>query len=262
MIRVAITGGKGGVGKSCVAASVAVAMAKKGHRTVLFDADLGLANVDILLGLKAEATLQHVVNEEKTLREALTPGPFGLRVACGGSGIGSLMNAGPKRLERFFSQLADLEKDTDFLIFDTGSGIDRRVMAFLRASDHVVVVATPDPSSLTDAYATIKTLNRYDKIVPVHILTNRVDYDIEGQQTFKTLKQVSQKFLKRDVDSLGSIPNDPGLTAAVRQRKPLLEVAPNSPSAKALGKVADKVARFQNARALAPDFFEAFSEAA
>lgn len=241
MRAIAITGGKGGVGKTTLSSGIAIALAQEGASTVLFDADLALANLDVVLGLRSEFTLQHVVNDEKTLREILHDGPGGVKVATGASGVGALMSAGPKRLRKFFTQVFAIEDETDFLIFDTGSGIDRRVMAFLKAADDVIVVITPDPTSLTDGYATIKQLHRTQKDASIHVVVNMADNEKEASAAFNALQTIVKQFLKREVGFLGFVPRDASAARLIRQRKPYLLGEPNGPASRSTAEIARKV---------------------
>ncbi|MBX3118403.1 MAG: P-loop NTPase [Fimbriimonadaceae bacterium] len=237
----AVTGGKGGVGKTTLSIALAMALAEKGKRVVLFDADLALANIDVMLGLKPEFTLQHVLSGEKTVRETIHEGPGGIRMISGAAAVGSLMSAGPKRLAKFFTQLFAIESETDYLIFDTGSGIDRRVMAFLKVADEALVVSTPDPASVTDAYATVKMLSRQKKGVRAHVLANVVDNEIEAQRSYKTLAAITMQFLKADLNYLGFIRRDDEASRCVRQRRPFMLAAPDCLAAQDMREVAKAV---------------------
>lgn len=241
MRAIAVTGGKGGVGKTTLASGIAIGLAQEGASTVIFDADLALANLDVVLGLRSEFTLQHVVNDEKTLREILHEGPAGVRVATGASGVGALMNAGPKRLRKFFAQVFAIEDETDFLIFDTGSGIDRRVMAFLKAADDVIVVITPDPTSLTDGYATIKQLHRTQKDASIYVVVNMVDNEKEATAAFNALQTIVKQFLKREVQFLGFVPRDASAAKLIRQRKPYILEEPNGPAGRGTIEITRKI---------------------
>lgn len=228
MRAIAVTGGKGGVGKTSISTGIAIALAQKGHKTVLFDADLALANVDVVLGLRSEFTLQHVVNDEKTLREILHEGPGGVKVATGASGVAGLISAGPKKLKKFFTQVFAIENETDYLIFDTGSGIDRRILAFLKAADDSVVVITPDAASLTDGYATIKSLFRANKDASIHVAVNMVDSEMEADRTFNALATITKQFLKKEIGYLGAIRRDPIAATCIRNRKPFVLAEPKA----------------------------------
>lgn len=242
----AVSGGKGGVGKTTLAVALSMALAEKGKRVVLFDADLALANLDVMLGLKPEFTLQHVLTGEKTVREILHEGPGGIQIISGASAVGGLMSAGPKKLAKFFTQLFAIESDTDYLIFDTGSGIDRRVMAFLKIADEALIVTTPDPASVTDAYATLKQLARQKKAVRPYLLTNLVDNEIEAQRAYKTLASVCEQFLKSSLHCLGFVHRDEEASRCVRQRRPLMSDAANSAAANDVRRVAGSVLEFES----------------
>lgn len=227
MKTIAMTGGKGGVGKSLLSANLAVALARRGKRVVLFDADLQLANLDVMLGIQAPSHLQHVVFGEKSLSEVLVEGPAGVRVATGGSALNGLMNAGPKRLAVFMAEIEKLTATTDFLIFDTGSGIDTRVMTFLRFAQEVVMVTTPDPTSVTDAYATIKTLLKKEPQAQVSVLTNQVRSEDEATRVFGSLNGICKQFLGRSVNLLGYVRADMEAMTSVRRRLPFVISAPS-----------------------------------
>jgi flagellar biosynthesis protein FlhG len=231
MKTIAVTGGKGGVGKTLVSINLAISLAQRGLRVVLFDADLQLANLDIALDIAPKMNLQHVVAGQATLREILTPGPGGIRVATGGSAVQGLMNAGPKRMATFLSQLEDLASDTDVLIFDTGAGLDNRVMTFLRLAEEIVLVTTPDPTSVTDAYATAKVLWKKDPSAQVGVLANMVQSNEEAQRVYVTLQGICAQFLDQRPRFVGSIRADLKALDSIRKRSPLVLMAPESPAA-------------------------------
>jgi flagellar biosynthesis protein FlhG len=238
MRKFAFSGGKGGVGKTFLAANVAMALAQRGRRVVLFDADLQLANVDVLLGVQSEFNLQHVVNGHLVLREILTPGPCGIQLVTGGSAVQGLMNAGPKRMATFLSQIEELQEVADVLIFDTGAGIDNRIMTFLRLADEVVLVATPDPTSVTDAYATAKVLIKKDPHVPISVIVNQARSDKEAKAVFGALNDITRNFLGRELHSLGSVNMDLAAVDSIRARQPLMERNGQSQVARDIAKVA------------------------
>lgn len=231
MKTIAVTGGKGGVGKTLVSINLAVSLAKRRKRVVLFDADLQLANLDVALDIKPEMNLQHVVAGEAHLRDILTPGPEGIRVATGGSAVNGLMNAGPKRMATFLSQIDELVFDTDYLIFDTGAGLDNRVMTFLKLAEEVMLVTTPDPTSVTDAYATTKTLWKREPAAQVGVLANSVRDAEEGRRVYATLCAICEQFLSKKPSYYGSIRADLKAIESVRRRTPLVLLDPDSPAA-------------------------------
>ncbi len=254
MRTIAITGGKGGVGKTSIASGLGIALSQAGKRTVLFDADLALANLDVVLGLRSEFNLQHVINEEKTLMEILHHGPDGVWVATGTSGVSSIASTGPKKLKKFFTQVFAIEADTDYLIFDTGSGIDRRVMSFLKASDEVVVVITPDAASLTDGYATIKSALRGNKSASIQVVVNMVESDVEAFKTFSTLSTITKQFLKSEISYLGAIYSDPVAAKCIRNRKPFVIAEPNCVASKNIKSLDKKILSWE------PNEVRSFSE--
>jgi flagellar biosynthesis protein FlhG len=222
MKTITISSGKGGVGKSSIAVNLGFALAKVQKKTLLFDADLALANLDVMIGCQPEFTLQHVLAEEKTLAEIVYRAPHGLGLIPGASGIGMLMNSGPKRLAKFFEGLKELEAETDFLIFDTSAGLDNRVMAFMRAADEVLLIATPDPTSLTDAYATAKVLFRRQPDAKIKLVLNQVRDENEAEALFARLQAVTQSFLKKSLSYGGYVRYDVQAMQATRTRTPYL----------------------------------------
>lgn len=242
MRLIAFTGGKGGVGKSLLAVNTAISMAMSGKRVVLFDADLQLANIDVLLGLKPEFNLQSVVMGEKSLREILVEGPGGVKVASGGSALNGLMNAGPKRMAMFIDQLDSLSTTTDVIIFDTGSGLDQRVMTFLRLAHEVVLVTTPDPTSVTDAYATLKVLLKKQPDVMVSVLANFVRNEDEARHIFASLSAISREFLDYSLRSVGHVHADLEALQSVRTRKALVVSHPDSVAARDIRRLATALA--------------------
>ena len=218
MRTIAITSGKGGVGKTALAINLGCALSEAGQRVVLFDADLQLANLDVALGIESEYSLQQVVSGERSLTEVLTSGPMGMRIVTGGSGVSTLMHAGPQRLARFMCQLDDLAETTDFLIFDTAAGLDNRVFAFLKRADEVLVVLTPEPASVTDAYAIIKVLFRRKPDAMVRALVNRASSEKVAKATYRALKSTVRSFLNRDLLYAGCVYRDECIERATLMR--------------------------------------------
>ena len=241
MRTIAVTSGKGGVGKTSMSINLGCALVKLGKRVVLFDADLQLANIDVALGIETPYSLQHVIAGERTLSEVVADGPGGLRVVTGGSAVTSLMHAGPKRLAVFMSQIDDLAESTDFLLFDTAAGLDNRVFTFLKRADEVLVVVTPEPTSVTDAYATIKVLYRRDPDAIVRVLVNRAPSAQIGLATFNALKKTVQNFLDMNVLSSGFVLRDEIFETATLMRKVAYLQAPNSVAAKSLDRIASEL---------------------
>lgn len=255
MRTIAITSGKGGVGKSTLSLNLGISLAKLGKRTIVFDCDFALANLDLLLKVQPEFNLRHVLSQEKTIKEVIADGPCGVGIIAGASAIGSLIHAGPKRLGLFLEQIRELESLCDFLIFDTGAGIDSKVLTILKAAHDVLIVTTPDPASVTDSYAVAKVLFRQKPESSVFILSNMVSGEHEGLVLHKTLQTISQKFIKHDIQYLGHVRQDSEAAALVRQR--LAFSAENSKlnASKDVAKLANLIVNWSPPRS---DFYKDF----
>lgn len=234
----AITSGKGGVGKTNIAVNLAVSLADQGRNVVLLDADLGLANVDITLGLKPQYDLSHVISGERTLEEIVIKGPKGINIVPASSGISSMTNLSTAEQAGLIRSFGELSMPVDTLIVDTGAGIDLNVQAFTSACQTVVVVLCDEPTSITDAYALIKVLNARCGIKKFELLANMVDSEAQGRALYGKVSRVSDRFLDVHLGYLGAIPRDIYLRKAVQQQGPVVQLYPRSPSAKALNKLA------------------------
>ncbi|MBL8049039.1 MAG: MinD/ParA family protein [Chthonomonas sp.] len=228
MKSIAITSGKGGVGKTTFSANLAIALSQFGQNVVLFDADLQLANVDVAIGLKADYTLKDVVDGDVSLTDSLTRGPAGIRVAVGGSAVSKLMTAGPKRLGQFFDQIQELSASTDVLLYDTAAGLENRVVAFLKQADEIVLVTTPDPTAVTDAYAAAKVAWKRNPEAIIRVVVNMATSAEEALALFNHLNTVSKNFLGRDLYYLGHVRADAQAAHATRVRKPYVLHAPHA----------------------------------
>lgn len=238
---IAVTSGKGGVGKTNVAVNLAVSMARQGREVVLFDADLGLANVDIALGLKPKFDIRHVISGERTLDEILLEGPEGVHVVPASSGISSMTNLSSQQRAGLVGAFSELSLPVDTLIVDTGAGIDSTVMTFSSACQAIVVVICDEPTSITDAYALIKVLNKECGVKRFQLLANMVDDDSQGRELYRKLDKVADRFLDVQLGYLGAVPRDDYLRKAVQQQGAVVDIYPRSPSAKALVKLAEHI---------------------
>lgn len=218
---IAVTSGKGGVGKTNFTVNLALALADYGQRIIILDGDLGLANVDIAFGLTARYTIEHLLSGEKSIEQILLTGPRGIGIIPGGSGVQELANLERDKLTNVLSNLGRLEKMADILIIDTGAGLGHAVMNFLRAADDIILVTTPEPTSLTDAYGLLKTLRKEAGEVPIHLVINRVKTEADARTTFKRLETAVCKFLNGSIDFIGYIYDDPLVGRAVMQQEPL-----------------------------------------
>lgn len=238
---VAVTGGKGGVGKTNVSINLSVGLAELGRRVALMDADLGLANVDVLLGLKPQRNLADVLAGECSLADIMVTGPAGVRVIPASSGVQTMASLSPAEHAGLIHAFSELGEQLDVLIIDTAAGISDSVISFTRASQEVIVVVCDEPSSITDAYALIKLLNRDYGVYRFRVLANMVHTPQEGRNLFAKLTAVTDKFLDVTLQYMGQVPYDENVRKAVQKQKPLLQFAPRSKAAVALRSLAQKV---------------------
>jgi flagellar biosynthesis protein FlhG len=236
-VTLAVTSGKGGVGKTNVSINLCLLLAKMVKRVVLFDADLGLANVNILMGVSPAFTLLDVVEGRCTLADAVLEGPGGISVIPAGSGVEKLANLDAMALGKVLRDLEALESSCDFLLFDTGAGISRMVRAFVGAAMKQIVVVTPEPSSLADAYAVIKLIFSTGN-TDIGVVANMVKDEREGKETYERLAAISRRFLKRAPVFLGALPWDKNVRAGVFRQAPVALNIPQAPFTRALSRIA------------------------
>lgn len=237
---IAVTGGKGGVGKTSVAVNLATALSSAGRRVMLLDGDLGLANVDVFLGLSPRHTMAHVISGERTLEEIIIESPQGFKVVPGASGVAELANlsaAGHLGLVQAFSALSSR---IDTMIVDTSAGISHSVVQFTQAAQHVLLVVCDEPASMTDAYALAKVMSRGHGITTFRVVANMVRSPGEGENLFRKLERVTSRFLDVTLDYVGEIPEDPYLRRAIREQRPVVAAFPACPASRAFKKLALK----------------------
>ncbi len=232
---VAITSGKGGVGKSNVTAGLAMTLARQGQRVVVMDANFGLSNLDILLGLSPKYTLEHVLRGEKVLEEILVQGPMGVQILPTGSGLQELTRLDTLSELRLVQGLQRVAETVDWLLIDTAAGIHESVLKLLLAAQEVILVATPEPTSLVDAYAMVKVLHLREPSKPLWLLVNNGHSADEAQETIDQLQEATERFLGKRLQVLGMIPHDPHILQAVRQQRGVVELFPDCPAARAFG---------------------------
>jgi flagellar biosynthesis protein FlhG len=237
---IAVTSGKGGVGKTTTSVNLAVSMALDGKQVMLLDGDLGLANVDVMLGLQPTFNLSHVIAGECSLEETLLQGPAGILVVPASSGKRNMAELSPAENAGLVRAFSELHRPLDTLIVDTAAGIADSVITFSQASQQIVVVVTNDPQSLTDAYALIKVLNREHGIKRVHVLANQTNSAREAKEIFDNLQRVSERFLDITLNPFGTVPHDEWLKRAVRRQRAVVDAYPGSAAALAYRALAKK----------------------
>lgn len=238
---IAVTGGKGGIGKTNVSVNLSLALAELGRRVVLLDADLGLANVDVLLGLKPKATLADVLEGKCDLRDVMINGPGGIRVVPAASGAASMVSLSQQQHAGLIQAFSDIGDNIDVLIVDTAAGIGDSVVSFVRAAQEAVIVVCDEPTSITDAYALIKLLNRDHGMTRFRVLANMVGTPQEGRMVFAKLSKVTDRFLDVALQYVGAVPFDEAVRKSVQKQRAVYEAFPRSKAAVAIRAIAQKV---------------------
>ena len=242
---ITVTSGKGGVGKSNTAINLAIQFRKMGKRVIILDTDFGLANIEIMFGAVPRHNLCDLIYQGKNIREIITWGPMEVGFISGGSGIAGLSNLNRDYLGYIIRNLAELDAIADIIIVDTGAGISDAVLEFLVASGEILLVTTPEPTSITDSYSLLKALNRHPRfqseVSRIKVIANKVDNQNEGQTLFNKLNAVVSRYLKLPITYLGAVPQDAQLSKAVMQQMPVSLQAPTAKSALAYEEIAAKL---------------------
>ncbi|MBN1593856.1 MAG: AAA family ATPase [Candidatus Coatesbacteria bacterium] len=233
----AVTGGKGGVGKTVIAANLALSYAMSGKRVMMLDADFGMANLDVVLGLAADKNIRDVIEGQSTIEDIIVEGPKGLRLIPAGSGIQSLANLTQSQVTALLSDVLNYDEHVDLFIIDTAAGIAGGVAGILYSADEVIIVAEPEPTAVLDAYAVIKTLVSKRPDARTYVTVNCVKSEEQGLIVFKNLESVASRFLEKNLVYLGAIPLDERLKDAVKMRRPSVIEFPNSVFSIAIRKV-------------------------
>ncbi len=241
---IAVASGKGGVGKTNISINLSMAMADLGKAVILFDADLGLANVDVLLGLHPLRNLSHVIKRECDLQDILIKGPNDIRIIPAASGVKMMAQLTDVQHAALVHAFDDVIENTDVMIIDTSAGLFNNVLSFCAASQEVIVVVCNEPASIADAYALIKVLHRDHQVDRFRVLVNMIDDRDEGRLLFRRLVQVCEKYLDVVLDLMGIIPRDPNVVKAIQKQRALLHTYPSSPAAIEFRKIAEAVDRW------------------
>jgi flagellar biosynthesis protein FlhG len=234
---ITVTSGKGGVGKSNVTVNLAIQLRKAGKRVIIFDADFGLANVEVMFGTIPKHNLSDLIYHGKSISNIITAGPMDIGFISGGSGVIGLNNLYTEQIQFLVRSLSELNELADVILIDTGAGVSDQVLKFVMASPEVLLITTPEPSSLTDAYSLLKAMYRNPNFVSgetsIRVISNRVLSREEGKAVYEKLNSVVEQFLHGSLDYLGMVPQDAALERSVRAQRPVSMNAPNSPSARA-----------------------------
>lgn len=237
----AITSGKGGVGKTNISANLAYSLSRSGRRVLVLDADMGLANLDLILGLAPQFNINHVLRGEKSLSEVMVPGPDNVKILPSASGIASLADLSKGQKLYLFNELNGLNEEFDFMLIDTAAGISANVMFFNMAAKEIIVVVSPEPTSLTDAYALIKLLYQGHDEKRIMLIVNMAGDAGEAQQVYKKINRATEHFLDLKVEYLGHILNDEKVGEAVRRQKPFAEIYPQTRASQCINSIARKL---------------------
>jgi len=238
---IAITSGKGGVGKTSFSVNLAIALSRFGKKTLIFDADIGLANVDVILGLRPKYNLFDIINKGKSLKDIVYDGPEGIKLVASGSGIDDIFDLKEKEFKNLVNGLQDLRSKADVVLLDTGAGISPTVTRFLHAADEIVFVTTPEPTSITDTYALIKIITKNDKHKEIKLVINKAENQNEAVETARKLQTVCNKFLKKKLTILGYIEEDINLPKSIKEQNALIMEYPNSPATKGIMDIASNI---------------------
>ena len=242
---ITVTSGKGGVGKSNISVNLAITLSKMGKRVVILDADFGLANIEIMLGIRPKYNLADMMFHGKGVCDIIASGPENIGFISGGSGIREMTNLSRDQIQNLVRSVYEWDQVADVILIDTGAGISDSVIDLVLCSSQVLLVVTPEPTSITDAYALLKTLQRQEEFeggkMKIHMISNRTQSEDEGRELYRKLSAVSSKFLQMEMEYLGSVPHDFKLQNAVMRQEPVTIAYPNAPASKAISRIARQI---------------------
>jgi flagellar biosynthesis protein FlhG len=237
----AVASGKGGVGKTSIVVNLAISLKRAGKKVMIMDADLGLANVDILMDIIPKFTLYDVFKGRKSLHEIVLTGPEGIKIIPGGSGINELANISAAERELLITQLQYFSRDIDYFLIDSGAGVSKNVLGFLTAADDVIIVLTPEPTSITDAYGIIKILSHFKLQNELYLIVNMVKNNKEAKETARKIIAVSSKYLNIKINKLGFISNDASVGKSIRNQKPFVIANPQCKASKEIDNITQSI---------------------
>lgn len=265
---IAVTSGKGGVGKTNLVINLGIILAGLGQRVFIIDADLGTANIDVLLNLKVQYNLNDLADRGKEILELAVEGPGGINIIPGGSGLESLANLDDYQFHRVINSFKSLEQYADIILIDTGAGLSRNVMNFVLAADEVIVVTTPEPHAITDAYAILKVMDEQDPTLKTWLVVNKAETRLESEQVADRMINVANRFLHLKLTNLGHIPDDPSVPRAIKKLVPFALADPNSLPSRCLKQMAARLTQtgestsppFQQSRSFFDRFRDLFAK--
>lgn len=237
---ITVTSGKGGVGKSNFVVNLAITLVQKGKKVLIFDADIGMGNDDVLMGIYPKNSVLDLINGKLAIEDIIVNGPEGVKLLPGGSGLNNIEDLQQNQRDLFLKKIEMLE-GFDYIFIDTGAGISRSVLAFIACSDEVILVTTPEPTSLTDGYSLLKAVDHFKIKDKASIVVNKILEKKEGDQTFSKFKMAVNRFLKLDVNFLGVVYEDRKLIMSVREQLPFIIGYPNCDAAKCIKTIAEKI---------------------
>lgn len=236
---IAVASGKGGVGKTSVVVNLAICLAKNGSRVTIFDADLGLANAEVMMGIVPPYSLFEVLYGAMTLDEIVVQGPFGVRLISGGSGFLEMANLDRSRRQQLLRMFNQFMSKDDIVLVDTGAGINKNVLGFVAAAEEVIIIVTPEPTSLTDAYALIKILANFKLHSEVNVVVNRAVNRHEAMRTLGRISTATGRFLDIKINFLGWLPDDKVVSQSVKTQQPYFITNQNSPASRGIAEIAE-----------------------
>ncbi|MFD0869172.1 sporulation initiation inhibitor protein soj [Chlamydia abortus] len=237
---ITVTSGKGGVGKSNFTLNFALALQARGHKVLIFDADMGLANLDTLMGVSPRYNLYHLLKQNKSIQAIIHECYGGLQFIAGGSGVTELLHLSEQELDIFKREIERLNGVVDFIIFDTGAGLSNETLRFILSADETIIVTTPEPPSITDAYAVMKMVKGLGHEVNFRLVVNRATDLREGTQTADKIRMAAHRFLQTDVPALGYVLDDSNVSKAVKMQKPFTVAYPHSSASRSIANIADR----------------------
>ena len=240
-----ITSGKGGVGKTNFTVNLALALQSEDKNTAIIDADLGMANIDVILGLTPQYNLGHVISGKREIMEIVAEGPGGLNIIPGVSGIESLANLSEYQLQNLIAGWEVLEEEFDIILIDTGAGISKKVINFILAADEAIVICTPEPTAITDAYGMIKVISNNQKDAKINLVINQTESSKEGNRVSKRIIEVAKEFLEIELDILGLVPKDKNVIQAVKKQNPFWLEFPDCEASLAIKDIKNEILDIQ-----------------